>query len=342
MQSELTQEILNLKDGDHLCLFYEKNPAEQMPALIPFIQDGLSKDEQFIYIADDQTVDELADRLERSGINIAPEIDRGALKLWTRKEWRQPGRLSAKKKSLQVLDFINEAANTGFKGSRFAVEMTWALGPDIGPAALEAWEATLNTIFVPGFHGRITCQYNRSRLSPEVMLAAFRTHPLAILGEHVYPNWFYEAPLILDGIASGDAKSSAARKKIENVLALMPAAVYSCDEHGRINFFNRRAVDLWGREPKPNDDDQKLCGAFRLPNGSLLSQSETPMALALRTGERTRNRDVIVERPDGTKNTVCMNIDPLYEPDGRPSGAIAVIQDVTEWGKAEEAQRRLA
>ena len=66
------------------------------------------------------------------------------------------------------------------------------------------------------------------------------------------------------------------------------------------------------------------------------------MALALRTGERTRNRDVIVERPDGTKNTVCMNIDPLYEPDGRPSGAIAVIQDVTEWGKAEEAQRRLA
>ena len=377
MQSDLTQEILNLKDGDHLCLFYEKNPAEQLSALVPFIQDGLSKDEQFIYIADDQTVDELADRLEQSGINIATEIDRGALKLWTRKEWRQPGRLSPKKKSLQVLDFINEAANSGFNGSRFAVEMTWTLGPDIGPAALEAWEATLNTIFVPGFHGRITCQYNRSRLSPEVMLAAFRTHPLAILGEHVYPNWFYEAPLILDGMASGDGKSSAARmewmlsvlersraarkerdeliekraalkesesgrKKIENVLALMPAAVYACDEHGRINFFNRRAVDLWGREPKPNDDDQKLCGAFRLPNGSLLSQSETPMALALRTGERTRNRDVIVERPDGTKNTVCMNIDPLYEPDGRPSGAIAVIQDVTEWGKAEEAQRRLA
>jgi len=53
MQSDLTQEILNLKDGDHLCLFYEKNPAEQLSDLVPFIQDGLSKDEQFIYIADD-------------------------------------------------------------------------------------------------------------------------------------------------------------------------------------------------------------------------------------------------------------------------------------------------
>ena len=44
MQSDLTQEILNLKDGDHLCLFYEKNPAEQLSALVPFIQDGLSKE----------------------------------------------------------------------------------------------------------------------------------------------------------------------------------------------------------------------------------------------------------------------------------------------------------
>src|SRR5258705_9599250 len=133
MQSDLIQEILNLKDGDHLCLFYEKNPAEQMSALVPFIQDGLSKDEQFIYIADDQTVDELADRLERSGINIATEIDRGALKLWTRKEWRQPGRLSPKKKSLPVLDFINEAAKSGFNGSRFALEIAGTLGPGIGP-----------------------------------------------------------------------------------------------------------------------------------------------------------------------------------------------------------------
>ena len=90
MDSALAQQILNLKDGDHLCLFYDKEPGEQMPALVPFIQDALSKDEQFIYIADDQTVDELAGRLQLSGINLSQELDRGALKLWTRREWRQP------------------------------------------------------------------------------------------------------------------------------------------------------------------------------------------------------------------------------------------------------------
>jgi signal transduction histidine kinase/ActR/RegA family two-component response regulator len=207
VESELAQEIVKLRPGDHLCLFYEKDPREQMPALVPFIQDGLSRDEQFVYIADDQTVGDLEVQLQQNGINVGQECERGALKLWTRREWRQPGELSSERKSQQVLQYIHEASQAGFKGCRFAVEMTWALGPDIGADELEHWEAMINTIFVPGFSGRIACQYNRSRLSPETILAALHTHPLAILGDHVYPNWFYEAPLILDG----NAKSSTAR-----------------------------------------------------------------------------------------------------------------------------------
>lgn len=204
MKCELKEEILELQAGDHLCLFYEKEPAEQMPALVPFIQDSLTKDEQFIYIADDQTVEELSGRLEQSGINVGQESGRGRLKLWTRREWRQPGRLDLQKKSAQVRSFITAAGEAGFKGVRFAVEMTWTLGPDISARELEAWEATLNTIFLPESNGRIVCQYNRSRLSPEVMLCALHTHPLAILGEEVCANIFYQAPLLLNGKGRGN------------------------------------------------------------------------------------------------------------------------------------------
>jgi PAS domain S-box-containing protein len=370
--SELAQQILDLKDGDHLCLFYEKDPVEQMPALVPFIQDGLSRDERFIYIADDQTVDQLAERLERSGVNVAQESDRGALKLWTRREWRQPGKLSAKKKTLQILKFIKQACEAGFKGSRFAVEMTWALGPDIASRDLERWEAALNDIFVPGMRGRIACQYNRSRLSPEVMLAAFRTHPLAILGEHVYPNWFYEAPSILS------RKSNAARvermisvlerarlaqkegaellqkrlalteaeiskKKIENILSLMPAGVYICDDEGRITFFNQRAAELWGREPKLNDSEEMFCGSWLWQaDGSILPDGARPMAAAIQKGEPTRNREIIIERPDGSRIIASINIEPLYDSFGRRHGAINVFHDVTELKKAEEVNQRLA
>jgi len=217
-EPELTQEILSLRPGHHLCLFYDKDPSEQMPALVPFIQDALCHDEQFVYIADDQTVEELEARLKQSGINVAEECDRGALKLWTRQEWRQPGDLSSEAKSRQVLQYVHEATQSGFNGSRFAIEMTWALGPDISADLLEHWEATINTIFVPGFSGRMGCQYNRSRLGSEVLLAALHTHPIVILGDHVYPNLFYEAPLIL----GGNAKSSAAQ--VEWIMSQLKSA----------------------------------------------------------------------------------------------------------------------
>src|SRR5215207_9788088 len=101
MNLELTDQILELQRGDHLCLFYDKEPAEQMAAIIPFIHDALTKDEQFIYIADDQTVEQLSAHLEQSGINVGQECRRGALKLWTRREWRQPGELCCESKSEQ-------------------------------------------------------------------------------------------------------------------------------------------------------------------------------------------------------------------------------------------------
>src|SRR5262245_2135388 len=115
MASELTKQILDLQSGDHLCLFYETDPAEQMPALIPFIQDGLARDERIIYIADDQTVEQLTEALEQSGIPVEHETRKGRLNLWTRAEWRQPGPLSSESKARQVQRFIDESEADGFK-----------------------------------------------------------------------------------------------------------------------------------------------------------------------------------------------------------------------------------
>jgi PAS domain S-box-containing protein len=196
--TELQQEMLRLQPGSHLCLFYENNPAEQTPALVPFIQDALSNDEQFIYIADDQTVEQLTGQLESHGINVGKETRKERLKLWTRNEWRQPGELLSDRKAMQVRQFIHSALASGFKGIRFGVEMTWTLGPDINAQQLEHWEATINTIFTPDFPGRIICQYNQTRLAPDVLIAGLYTHPTAILGDEVCPNPFYQAPLILN------------------------------------------------------------------------------------------------------------------------------------------------
>jgi hypothetical protein len=42
-------------------------------------------------------------------------------------------------------------------------------------------------------------------------------------------------------------------QQVQCLLEVMPAAAYTTDSEGLITGFNRRAVELWGREPKLND-----------------------------------------------------------------------------------------
>jgi hypothetical protein len=37
------------------------------------------------------------------------------------------------------------------------------------------------------------------------------------------------------------------------VIDVLPAAAYTTDAEGLITYFNNRAVELWGREPRLND-----------------------------------------------------------------------------------------
>jgi PAS domain S-box-containing protein len=144
------------------------------------------------------------------------------------------------------------------------------------------------------------------------------------------------------GEAAGVLRES--EKRLRQLTSLMPAAVYTCDEEGRITFFNRRAVELWGREPKLNDSEERYCGSFRVlrPDGSQIPHSEGIMATAVTTGKPARNEETMIERPDGSRIILRVDIDPLYEINGRVCGAISVFEDVTDLRRAEQASQRLA
>ena len=75
--------------------------------------------------------------------------------------------------------------------------------------------------------------------------------------------------------------------EFRHLLSKLPAAAYTCDNDGLITYFNERAVQLWGREPKLHDSVDRFCGSFRLfsKDGSPISHDECWMALALRDGK---------------------------------------------------------
>jgi PAS domain-containing protein len=53
------------------------------------------------------------------------------------------------------------------------------------------------------------------------------------------------------------------------------------------------------------------------------------MAEAARAGTHTRNAEVIMERPDGSRITALVNIRPLKDHKDRIQGAINCFQDIT-------------
>ncbi|GAA0867681.1 hypothetical protein GCM10009116_01460 [Brevundimonas basaltis] len=120
------------------------------------------------------------------------------------------------------------------------------------------------------------------------------------------------------------------------VLDAIPGAVYLCDAEGDLLRYNAEAVELWGRAPPPG---ARFCGSAKLyqMDGRALDPEACPMAEAVQTGKVTRNGEVVMERPDGSRFTALVNIRPLRDPAGAIQGAINCFQDISEQKALEQA-----
>ena len=140
-----------------------------------------------------------------------------------------------------------------------------------------------------------------------------------------------------------DRPSGFGGEEYYRLLEKLPAAAYTCDANGLITYFNRRAVEIWGCEPKLNDPVDRFCGSLRLfaADGEPIRHDQCWMALALREGRDYDNCEIVIERPDGSRVTALAHAHPLHDYQGRLIGAANVLMDITERTIAEEAQGRL-
>ncbi len=102
-------------------------------------------------------------------------------------------------------------------------------------------------------------------------------------------------------------------------------------------------MELWGCEPVVGDTDKRFCGSFKLfrPDGTYMPHDQCPMAevVAGRLSEAV-DAEVLIERPDGSRITVIVNIRPLKNQRGDVTGAINCFYDITSRKQTENALRR--
>jgi PAS domain S-box-containing protein len=90
------------------------------------------------------------------------------------------------------------------------------------------------------------------------------------------------------------------------------------------------------------ENGDRFCGSHRLflTDGTELAFEECPMAAAIKTGAATRNAEVVIERPDGTRVIALVNIRALRDQQGEIQGAINCFQDISTYRAVTEELRR--
>lgn len=113
------------------------------------------------------------------------------------------------------------------------------------------------------------------------------------------------------------------------VVAQLPLALYATDAEGHVTYFNQAAARLVGRQPEIGQD--RWCIAHRLfqVDGSPLAHEDCPLAVALREKRAVRGIEALAERPDGSRVRFMPLPTPLYDAQGKLTGAVNVMVDVS-------------
>jgi len=146
---------------------------------------------------------------------------------------------------------------------------------------------------------------------------------------------------------NGDRKErEVALEKSESMFRQMidelPAAVYTTDMQGRLTHFNQAAVKFSGRAPELGTDQWCVTWKLYWPDGTPMRHDQCPMAVLIREGRIQDGMEAIAERPDGTRRWFIPFPRPLRDREGRMTGGMNMLLDITQRKLSEQANHLLA
>jgi hypothetical protein len=170
--------LFQFQRGDHVCVFYRTEEALS-EVLIPFIADGLRRNERCFCAQRSHIARRLLFDLRFLGIDTEAALRRGALEIHTEDEVFLPNHRFEPRAMIDMLmRSVDDAVHHGFTGFRTAGELSWAARGLDNCDQLIDYEKMVDECF-PGKPATGLCQYDMSAFAPDVLervLAAHRLH----------------------------------------------------------------------------------------------------------------------------------------------------------------------
>ncbi len=344
--SGLAERMARVGLHEHLCLVHNTR-KEQLSSAILFMKAGLESGDKCLYIADTNTVANLSDAMRTQGIDVDAALKQRRLtfatnrKIFPHRKAFEPDEMIA-----HLTGYVKSAKTAGFRGLRWAGEMTWVTGIDPRPERLIEYEAKLNQ-FLADHDALVICQYDSTVFQPEVILNVLRTHPTVVYDGAVSRNPFYVSPEEFLSELGGQGeirrllgnmqRFSDLEQRLNNSESLLNSFLDNCSN----------IVFLRDREGRFMLANKKFQEAFNLPHEEIIGRTPddiSPPGFA----ERYRATDLEVIRTgkplefeqasmqsDGLHMGIVQKF-PLFDDRGAIYAVGAIATDITERKRHED------
>ncbi len=127
------------------------------------------------------------------------------------------------------------------------------------------------------------------------------------------------------------------RDLLQNILDASPAAITVLDAEGNLTRANAQAQEVLGLQPCTVEERSFNDPAWSIatPEGDPIPDDTLPFAQVKNRGTQISGFEHTIQWPDGTRRLLSVNGAPQYDADGTFSGAVFVINDITEQRRTE-------
>ncbi|WP_345294216.1 hypothetical protein [Luteimonas vadosa] len=145
----------------------------------------------------------------------------------------------------------------------------------------------------------------------------------------------------MNALSASDVEGGPPQGVYRDMLDRLPTAAYACDAEGLITYYNKKAVETWGRAPRLMDPSDRFCGSYRLfgTDGAPIDHAECWMALALRNRREYLAQEILIERPNASLLPVLAYATPLFDEDARLVAGINILVSIDERKRLERLMK---